>query len=67
MIFRDRFNEALKQTTLTQKEIAEKCGIHPSCITQYKNGDSEPTLATLFDLCKILNVSSDYLLGLADI
>lgn len=67
MIFQDRFNEALKQTSLKQKEIAEKCGIHPSCITQYKNGESEPTLETLFDLCKILGVSSDYLLGLADI
>ena len=67
MIFQKRFNEALKQTTLNQKEIAEKCGIHPSCITQYKNGESEPTLETLYNLCKILNISSDYLLGLADI
>ena len=66
MIFKDRFNEALKQTKLNQKEIAEQCGIHPSCITQYKNGESEPTLETLFDLCKVLGVSSDYLLGLAD-
>lgn len=66
MIFKDRFNEALTQTKLKQKEIAERCGIHPSCITQYKNGESEPTLQTLFDLCKVLNVSSDYLLGLSD-
>lgn len=66
MIFQYRFNEALTQTKLTQKEIAEQCGIHPSCITQYKNGDSEPTLKTLFDLCKVLGVSSDYLLGLSD-
>lgn len=67
MIFQNRIIEALKQTTATQKEIAEQCGIHPSCLTQYKKGESEPTLKTLFDLCKALNVSADYLLGLSDI
>ena len=52
---------------MTQKEIAEKCGIHPSCLTQYKKGETEPTLTTLFELCKVLDVSSDFLLGLSDI
>jgi len=67
MIFQERFIAALKQTMLNQKEIAEKCGIHPSCLTQYKKGESEPTLTTLFELCKVLNVSADYLLGLSEI
>ncbi len=67
MIFQERITDALKQTPLQQKEIAEKCGIHPSCLTQYKKGKSEPTLKTLFELCKVLNVSADYLLGLSDI
>ena len=67
MLFKERFIEALQQTQLSQKQIAEQCKIHPSCITQYKNGESEPTLSTLYDLCKVLDVSSDYLLGLSDI
>lgn len=67
MIFQERIIDALKQTPLKQKEIAEKCGIHPSCLTQYKKGESEPTLTTLFALCKVLNVSADYLLGLSEI
>lgn len=67
MIFQKRIVEALNQTKMTQKEIAEKLGIHPSCLTQYKKGESEPTLTTLFELCKVLDVSSDYLLGLSDI
>ena len=67
MIFKERIIEALKQTKLKQKEIAERCGIHPSCITQYKNGESEPTLETLFNLCRVLDITSDYLLGLTDI
>lgn len=67
MIFQSRIVEALEHTKLSQKEIAEKCGIHPSCLSQYKKGESEPTLTTLFALCKVLDVSSDYLLGLSEI
>ena len=67
MIFQRRITEALKETTLTQKEIAERCGIHPSCLSQYKKGESEPTLTTLCELCKVLGVSSDFLLGLSEI
>ena len=67
MIFQRRIVEALSQTKMTQKEIAEKLGVHPRCITQYKKGESEPTLSTLFELCKVLDVTSDYLLGLSDI
>lgn len=66
MIFRERINEALKTTTMKQKEIAEKCGIHPSCLTQYKKGESEPSLKTLYELCKTLDISADYLLGLSE-
>ena len=67
MTFQNRIVEALKNTNLSQKEIAEKCGIHPSCLSQYKKGETEPTLATLYALCKVLDVTSDYLLGLSDI
>ena len=66
MIFKERINEALKTTTMTQKEVAEKCGIHPSCLTQYKKGESEPSLKTLYELCKALDISADYLLGLSE-
>ena len=66
MIFTERFNEVLKITPLAQKEIAEKCGIDKSCITQYKKGQTQPTLEVLFKLCKVLDVSADYLLGLTE-
>lgn len=66
MIFKNRLVEVLEHTTKSQKTIAEECGIHPSCITQYKKGDTQPTLDVLFRLCKSLDVSADYLLGLSD-
>lgn len=66
MIFQQRFNEVLKESVMTQKEIAEKCEIDKSCITQYKKGKTQPTLDVLFKLCQALDVSADYLLGLTD-
>lgn len=66
MVFQKRFSEQLKIISKTQKQIAEECGIHPSCITQYKKGDTQPTLDILFKLCISLDVSADYLLGLSD-
>lgn len=71
LIFRERLTEILKETKtsenkLTQKQIAKLCNIDPSCITQYKKGDCEPTLDTLFKLCRVLDCSADYILGLTD-
>ena len=66
MLFQSRLVEALKTTSKKQNIIAEECKIHPSCITQYKKGDTQPTLDVLFKLCKSLEVSADYLLGLSD-
>ena len=66
MLFKERIADAINNSTKSQKDIAIECGIHPSCITQYKIGDTQPTLDVLYRLCRALDVSADYLLGLAD-
>lgn len=66
MLFKERIADAINHSNKSQKDIAAECGIHPSCITQYKKGDTQPTLDVLFCLCKALEVSADYLLGLSD-
>ncbi len=66
MIFTERFNEVLKASPLRQIEIAKLLNVHPSFITQMKKGTNLPNLSMLFNLCKILDVSADYLLGLSD-
>ena len=66
MIFQKRFNELLKISNKKQTDCAKFCGIDKSCITQYKKGQTQPTLTVLFNLCKFFDVSADYLLGLAD-
>lgn len=66
MKFTERFNECLKDTQLKQNEIAQRCKTTKQNISNYKAGRAFPSLETLFLLCKCLNASADYLLGLED-
>ena len=66
MIFTKRFNEILKISGKTQVEIAKAVHVTKQCITDYKTGKSVPSIETLYLLCKFLEVSADYLLGLSD-
>lgn len=66
MLFKERIAEAIKFSGLTQKEIAKELEISEGNITNWKKGTNYPSLEVLYKLCKILDESSDYLLGLDD-
>ena len=66
MKFQERFLVELKGSGLTQKQLAEKLNIDNSNITKWKRGENIPSLEVFYQLCKILDVSADYLLGLTD-
>lgn len=66
MKFQERFLLELKHSLLSQKELAEKLNIDISNITKWKQGKSIPSLEVFYELCKIFDVSADYLLGLID-
>lgn len=66
MVFRERIAEAIKESKYTQKEIAKKLNLSESNITNWKKGENLPSVETLYNLCVLLNESSDYLLGLED-
>ena len=66
MKFTKRFNEILRSSGKTQVEIANALNISKQCISDYKSGKSVPSIETLYLLCKFLDVSSDFLLGLTD-
>ncbi len=66
MKFSERLTGELKSCELTQKEIADKLQISPANITNWKKGVNIPSLDVFYELCKILDVSADYLLGLSD-
>ena len=66
MKFSERLTIELKASALTQKEIAEKLHINAANITNWKKGTNIPSLEVFYKLCKLLDVSADYLLGLTD-
>lgn len=66
MMLKDRLRKARKARKLTQEELAKKLKTTKSTISNYENGHSSPPNEMLIDLSKILNVSTDYLLGLTD-
>lgn len=65
-IFTLRFREELKNSGLKQNEFARQIGISKQCVSDFKSGRSFPSIQTLKLICKFLDVSADYLLGLDD-
>ena len=59
-----RLREAIQYGTISQKELAQKLGINPSTVSKYMRLDKYPSLDTFANICKILDVSSDDILGL---
>lgn len=59
-----RLRECIKQSSYTQKEIAAAINVSPQTISKYMKQDIFPALDTLAKLCKLLDVKSDYILGI---
>ena len=61
-----RLRESIKNATLTQKQIAKAVNVSPQTISKYMKLDIFPALDTLAKLCKVLDVSADYILGISN-
>ena len=59
-----RLREVIEYSNITQKELAEKLKINPSTVSKYMRLDKYPSLDTFANICKILDVSADDILGL---
>lgn len=59
-----RLREAIEYSNISQKELAEKLGINPSTVSKYMRLDKYPSLDTFANICEILDVSADEILGL---
>ena len=59
-----RLREAITYGNVTQKELAKKLKINPSTVSKYMRQDKYPSLDTFANICEILDVSADDILGL---
>ena len=59
-----RLRDEIGASGMIQRELAEKLRINPSTVSKYMRLDKFPALDTFANICEILDVSSDEILGL---
>ncbi|HIY99885.1 MAG TPA: helix-turn-helix domain-containing protein [Firmicutes bacterium] len=65
-LIKQRLKEELTACPLTRAEIAKRVGVSPEMITQYITTKKLPRLDTFARLCRELDLSAEYILGLRD-
>lgn len=66
MNFNERLREIRLQANMTQKDVYTKLNISANGYASWEQGRTEPSIAHICALCKLFDVSADYLLGLED-
>ena len=61
--FGQRISEYRKNKNMTQEEMAIRLGVTPQALSKWERGQSLPDVTLLADICQVLGVSADYLLG----
>ena len=59
-----RISRLRTQQSMTQKELAKRCGVSETTIKNWESGANEPHLEHIRKLCYALNTSADFLLGI---
>lgn len=59
-----RLCEAIETSPISKSEIARRLGVSPSTISKYLHANKFPDIDTFANLCEILDVSSDDILGI---
>lgn len=67
LLFAERLKQLRKEKAMTQTELSKTLGYGYTAIANYESGRNEPSLSDLISICKIFDVSSDYLIGISDI
>ena len=63
-IFRRRLLETLRKRNMTQTDLAIRMHTYNATVNSWCSGKVTPTAYMLCGICKVLDVSADYLLGL---
>ena len=60
-------SKAREAAGLSQQDLANIMGVPRGYITYWENGQREPKIEQIIKLSEVLNVSSDYILGISDV
>ena len=63
MVFSDRLKKVRLEANLSQAELAEKLNLNVRTYGSYERGERDVSTSLLLNICQVLGVSSDYLLG----
>ena len=66
-IFSARLKELRRKHRMSMLELGHRIGTAKSTVAGYESGAREPALATVAEISRIFNVTSDYLLGVTDV
>jgi transcriptional regulator with XRE-family HTH domain len=61
-----RLRQAVADSYLSLEDIRIRTGISRSCLWYYLTNEKNPSIYSLTQLAKVLNVSTDWLLGLKE-
>lgn len=64
--FGERLDYVMTLRKITNNDLAEVLICTPSTVSGYRTGRRSPNVITQKEICRALNVSADYLLGLSD-
>lgn len=62
-LFPKRLKTLREKRGMSQRTLAQLCGLSRNIIGQYERGEKDPSLKTLLEIADYFGVSVDYLLG----
>lgn len=65
-LIKTRLAEEIKNSGMTNTEIAVAIGVNIAMITKYKKLLKLPSITTLSKICEVIGADANYILGLVD-
>lgn len=65
-MFDERIKELRLSLGLNQIQFGRKLFITKQCVSNWENGNIQPSIDMLIKICNVFHVSADYLLGLTN-
>ncbi len=63
----NRIKQVRQMREMRQQDLAKEVGVTQSTLSHWENGIYEPDISAIRKMCAVLNVSAEYLLGLAPV